>query len=281
MTRMWRALAQAQENGEAVCLLTIVSTAGSTPQRPGARMLVFADGRTLGTIGGGCLEAELARRARRALENGRPELLAFDLTPDQAGEDGLVCGGRMQVFIEPVTAPPVLCLFGAGHVAVPLARLARQAGFRVEVVDDRVQFANAERFPEADLILVDDFESAAHKMSLGANTYAVVVTRGHKGDADALALVVGRGLRYVGMLGSRTKAVHVLSQLRERGVEAEHLAAVHTPVGLDLGAETPEEIAVSILAEMIAVRHGLDPSGCRSLKMELPAALAGRRDSAR
>jgi xanthine dehydrogenase accessory factor len=170
----------------------------------------------------------------------------------------------------------VLCILGAGHIAVPLAHLAKRTGFRVEVADDRVQFANAERFPDADRIVVDDFQSAAAQLTLGPNTYGVVVTRGHRGDADALTTLVGRNLRYVGLLGSKVKAVHVLSLLRQRGVLAEQLAAVHTPVGLDIGAEGPEEIAVSILAEMIAVRRGIDPAHCRSLKMDLPAGLLGR-----
>src|SRR5512134_2211249 len=192
-------------------------------------MLVYADGRIFGTIGGGCLEAEMSWRAREAISARRPRLAAYDLTPEQAGEDGLVCGGRMQVFIEPIEAVPVLCLFGAGHVAQPLARLAKACGFRVEVVDDRVKFANAERFPEADRIVVDTFEAGAEKMTLGPSSYAVVVTRGHQGDADALRAVLGRGLRFVGLLGSRPKVVHIFAALEERGVPPEELARVHAP----------------------------------------------------
>src|SRR5512143_1650741 len=172
-------------------MVTVVSTEGSTPQKAGARMLVFGDGRIVGTIGGGCLEAEMSWRAREAIGGRRPRLVSYDLTPDQAGEDGLVCGGRMQVFIEPIEGTPVLCLFGAGHVAQPLARMAKSAGFRVEVADDRVKFANRERFPEADLIVVDEYASAVTRMSLGPNTYAVIVTRGHGGDAAALEAVLG------------------------------------------------------------------------------------------
>src|SRR5687767_15793268 len=149
-------------------------------------MVVYADGRIVGTIGGGCVEAEMTWRARQVIETRRAEVASYDLTPDQAGEDGLVCGGRMQVFIEPIEGTPTLCLFGAGHVAQPLARMAKALGFRVEVADDRVKFANAGRFPDADRILVDDFAAAAAQMTLGRETYAVVVTRGHKGDAEAL-----------------------------------------------------------------------------------------------
>jgi len=264
----------AEAGGERAALVTVVATEGSTPQKAGARMLVHADGRIVGTIGGGCLEAEMTWRAREAIEARRPRLVSYDLTPDQAGEDGLVCGGRMQVFIEPIEAVPVLCLFGAGHVAQPLARMAKACGFRVELVDDRVKFANAERFPEADLIVVDEFAAGAGKMTLGSSSYAVVVTRGHKGDADALRAVLGRGLRFVGLLGSRPKVVHIFSALKELGVAPEELARVHAPLGIEIGAETPDEIAVSILAEMIAVRRGVDPSQMRSMKMELRGRLS-------
>lgn len=273
MSEVLEAALQAEREGEPAALVTVVSTEGSTPQKAGARMLVFPDGRIVGTIGGGCVEAEMMLRARRAIERRRPELAGYDLTPEQAGEDGLVCGGRMQVFIEPVEGQPTLCLFGAGHVAQPLAHLAKLAGFRVEVVDDRLKFANAARFPEADLVLVDDFAAGAARMTLGRNSYAVVVTRGHKGDGEALAAVVGRGLRYVGLLGSKPKMVHIFSALLAAGVPAAELAQVHTPVGLDIGAQTPEEIAVSILAEMIAVRRGVDPGRAGSLKAELPGRL--------
>src|SRR5262245_36388512 len=156
-------------------------------------MVVYPDGRIVGTIGGGCVEAEMAWRARQVVESRRPQMAEYDLTPDQAGEDGLVCGGRMQVFIEPIEGTPTLCLFGAGHVAQPLARMAKAAGFRVEVADDRIKFASAERFPEADQVVVDGFTAAAARMTLGPNSYAVVVTRGHGGDAEALAAVLGKG----------------------------------------------------------------------------------------
>ena len=273
MREVLEAVLRAEATGEQAALVTVVATEGSTPQKAGARMLVRADGSQVGTIGGGCVEAEMSRRARQVLASRRPQLAGYDLTPEQAGEDGLVCGGRMQVFIEPIEGQPTLCLFGAGHVAQPLAHLAHLAGFRVEVLDDRPRFASAQRFPEAERVVVDDFTTGAAQLTLGPNTYAVVVTRGHKGDAEALRSVLGRGLRYVGLLGSRPKMVHVFQALVEQGLRLEELEQVHTPVGLDIGAQTPEEIAVSILAEMIAVRRGVDPARSRSLKAELPGRL--------
>ena len=279
MSDVLQAALEAGARGERAALVTVVATEGSTPQKAGARMLVHADGRIVGTIGGGCLEAEMTSRARAAIEGRKPRLVSYDLTLEQAGEDGLVCGGRMQVFIEPIEGTPVLCLFGAGHVAQPLARMAKACGFRVELADDRVKFANAQRFPEADLIVLDDFPAAAEKMTLGPYSYAVVVTRGHKGDGEALRAVLGRGLRFVGLLGSRPKVVHIFAALQEQGVATEELASVHAPLGLEIGAQTPDEIAVSILAEVIAVRRGVDPALARSMKMDLPGRLSAGRNS--
>jgi len=273
MKDVFEATLRAAQQGEAAALVTVTATQGSTPQKAGAKMVVYADGRIVGTIGGGCVEAEMTWRARHAIETRRPELVGYDLTPDQAGEDGLVCGGRMQVFIEPIEGTPTLCLFGAGHVAQPLARLAKGVGFRVEVADDRIKFANRERFPDADLVIVEGFAAAATQMTLGGATYAVVVTRGHRGDADALAAVLGRGLRFVGLLGSKPKMVHVLAELEERGLPAEALAEVHCPLGVEIGAATPEEIAVSILAEIIAVRRGVRPEAVRPMRAELPGRM--------
>jgi xanthine dehydrogenase accessory factor len=263
----------AEQAGQPAALVTVVATEGSTPQKAGAKMLVHADGRIVGTIGGGCVEAEMIWRARQVIETRQAQLAACDLTPDQAGEDGLVCGGRMQVFIEPIEGTPTLCLFGAGHVAQPLARLARGAGFRVEVVDERVKFANRERFPDADMLLVDGFAAAAARLTLTRNSYAVVVTRGHKGDADALQAVLGKGLRFVGLLGSKPKLVHVLTELEDRGLAREALAEVRCPIGIEIGATTPEEIAVSILAELIAVRRGVEPDAIRPMRVQLPGRL--------
>jgi xanthine dehydrogenase accessory factor len=277
MKDVFSAALQATQNGEPAALVTVISTEGSTPQKAGAKMVVYADGRIVGTIGGGCVEAEMTWRARQAIEERRSQLASYELTADQAGEDGLICGGRMEVFIEPIESTPTLCLFGAGHVAQPLARMAKAAGFRVEVADDRVKFANRDRFPDADLVIVEDFVAAADKMTLGRNSYAIVVTRGHKGDEDALAACLPRGLRFLGLLASRPKFVHIAAALEERGFSPEALATIHAPLGLQLGAVTPEEIAVSVLAEMIAVRRGVAPAEVRSLKMELPGRMRAVR----
>jgi len=273
MRKILEAASAAERNGEPAAFVTVVATRGSTPQKVGAKMLVFADGRLVGTIGGGCVEAEMIRRARLAIDLHEPQMASYDLTPDQAGEDGLVCGGRMEVFIEPIQSVPTLLLFGAGHVAQPLARLAHAVGFRVEVADDRPKFANSNRFPDAAKVVVESPGAAAASLSLGRSGYAVIVTRGHKGDADALEAVVGRGLRFVGLLGSKAKLVHVVAELEDRGVAPAALAEIRCPLGIEIGAETPEEIAVSILSEMVAVRRGVAPAEIRPMRAELPGRM--------
>jgi xanthine dehydrogenase accessory factor len=243
-------------SGETVALVTIVRAQGSTPQRVGAKMLVYADGRTVGTIGGGCYEHDAFGKAREAIASGRSSLVKYELSDDFAEENGLICGGQMEVYIEPLTAAPRLYIIGAGHVGWHLARLAHEAGFRVHVLDDREKFASADRFPEAAEVIVDDIPAWLASASLPSGAYVTVVTRGHQHDLSALRALVNRELRYLGMIGSRAKVTRVHEALALEGVAADALRRVHAPIGLDIGAVTPAEIAVSILAEMIAVRHG-------------------------
>jgi xanthine dehydrogenase accessory factor len=244
------------KRAEDVALVTIVATNGSTPQRVGAKMLVYADGRTVGTIGGGCYENDAFWKARTALETRKPARVKYELDDDFAQENGLVCGGQMEVFIEPIEPPPAVYIIGAGHVGFYLARFAHEAGFQVHVVDDREAFANRERFPDATDVVVDDVPGWLAGASLPASAYVVIVTRGHRHDLDALRAVVDRDLRYVGLIGSRAKVARIYDALVADGVAPERLAHVHAPIGLDLGAVTPQEIAVSITAELIAVRRG-------------------------
>jgi xanthine dehydrogenase accessory factor len=250
------ALLGALERGEAAALVTIVSAQGSTPQRVGAKMLVFADGRTVGTIGGGCYENDALWKAKESLQTRKPQLIRYDLTDDFAEESGLICGGQMQVYIEPVEPPPHLYIVGAGHVGQHLARMARSAGFHTHVLDDREKFANRERFPEADEIIVDSIPDWLHRVELSPNAYVVVVTRGHRHDLDALRALAARDLRYIGLIGSKAKVKRIYDALTAEAMPLECLGRVHAPIGLDIGAVTPEEIAVSILGELIAVRRG-------------------------
>jgi xanthine dehydrogenase accessory factor len=255
---VFAAVADALDRGEAAALVTIVSTTGSTPQRVGAKMLVFGDGRIVGTIGGGCYENDAFGKAREAIRSRRPQLVHYELDDDFAQETGLICGGQMDVYIEPIEPSPELFVIGAGHVGLHLARLAHEVGFRVHVVDDREKFANAERFPTAVEIVVDDIPAWIARANLPPHAYAVIVTRGHTNDLEALRALAPRELRYLGLIGSRAKVARIYEALVDDQMAPDALARVHAPIGLDIGAVTPQEIAVSILAELIAVKHGKD-----------------------
>ncbi|MGE3509099.1 MAG: XdhC family protein [Vicinamibacterales bacterium] len=253
---VFAAVAEALERGEPAALVTIVSTIGSTPQRVGAKMLVFADGRTVGTIGGGCYENDAFWKAREAIGHRRPQLVKYELSDDFAQETGLICGGQMEVYIEPIEPSPELYVVGAGHVGYELARLAQTCGFKIHVIDDREKFANRERFPDADEVIADDIPAWLERTQLPAHAYVVIVTRGHTNDLEALRALAPRDFRYLGLIGSRAKVARIYDALRDEGMPVERLTRVHAPIGLDIGAVTPQEIAVSILAELIAVKHG-------------------------
>ena len=268
---VFRSLVRALDAGERTALVTIVSTSGSTPQRVGARMLVYEDGRTVGTIGGGCYEHDASGKAREAIRLARPQLARYSLNEELAAESGLICGGVMDVFIEPVVPTPDLYLLGAGHVSMEIARVASATGFQVHVVDDRDKFANADRFPGAE-VLVDDIPTWLKSASLPPDAFVAVVTRGHRHDFEAVRELAGRPLRYLGLIGSRAKVQRVFEALEGEGVAPAALAAIHAPIGLDIGAVTPAEIAVSIVAELVAVRSGRIAEGhvaAASLKASL------------
>jgi xanthine dehydrogenase accessory factor len=273
---VFAALAEALARGEEVALVTITGATGSTPQRVGAKMLVYADGRMVGTIGGGCYEDDAFWKAREAIKARRPVSLKYELSDDFAEESGLICGGQMEVFIEPVEPSPDVYIFGAGHVGHSLARMAHDAGFRVHVIDDREKFAAVDRFPAAVDVIVDDIPAWLASHQLPRTAYAVIVTRGHRHDLDALRALAPADVRYVGLIGSRAKVKRIYDALRDEGVAAETLRKVHAPIGLDIGAVTPQEIAVSILAELIAVKHGkVDAHGATAVSMRWTGALKG------
>jgi xanthine dehydrogenase accessory factor len=253
---VFEALNRALERGEDAALVTIVSANGSTPQRVGAKMLVFPDGRMVGTIGGGCYENDAFWKAKEAIQTRKPQLVKYDLNDDFAQENGLVCGGQMQVYIEPLESTPRLYVVGAGHVGYNLAKLAATIGFKIHVLDDREKFANQERFPEAESVVVETIPAWLQSADIPSSSYVVIVTRGHTYDLDALRSLAKRDLRYLGLIGSKAKVKRIYDALLEEGMPAEYLQRVHAPVGLDIGAVSPEEIAVAILAELIAVRRG-------------------------
>lgn len=253
---VFEAVADALQRGEPAALVTIIRAQGSTPQRVGAKMLVFPDGRTVGTIGGGCYENEAFWKARTAIESRQPVIAKYELADDIAEDSGLICGGQMEVYIEPLEPAPALYLVGAGHVAFHLAQAAHTVGFRLHVIDDREKFANSERFPHAEEIVVESMPEWLAQAELPPHAYVVILTRGHRHDLEALRALAPKQLRYLGLIGSQAKVARIYEALEGGGISAEKLRKVHAPVGLDLGAVTPQEIAVSILAELIGVKYG-------------------------
>ena len=243
--------------GETVGLATIVETKGSTPGEVGAKMLVGKDGLIAGTIGGGITEAKVIEEVKQSLKEGKGKLITCHLTKEQAAlDEGAICGGDMKVFIDVLQPKEEMLIFGAGHIAVCVSRLAKMVGFKVTVVDSRKEFANQDRFPEADEIIVEDLEKALNHIKITSSTYIIIVTRGHLQDQDVLASVIKSEAAYIGMIGSRKKNATVFQRLVEQGISKEELDKVHAPIGIDIKAQTPEEIAISIIAEIIQVRRG-------------------------
>jgi xanthine dehydrogenase accessory factor len=253
---IYEQIVQLRREGRRAALATIVNVRGSIPSFETAKMLVRDDGTILGTIGGGCVEAEVWQAAREVMQEEKPRTLSFNLNNNPKYDTGLVCGGTLEVFIEPILPVSTLYLFGAGHVNHSIYRVARVAGFEVVVVDDRELYANRERFPEARDVYADDFERTLAQLAPSENSYLVISTRGHRDDMRVLRWAVATPARYIGMIGSERKVITTFKELEREGIAAERLAKVYAPMGLDLGAITPEEIAVSVCAELIAIRRG-------------------------
>jgi xanthine dehydrogenase accessory factor len=222
-------------------------------------MLVLADGTLIGTIGGGRVEKEVVDAAQALLAEGaaaRPKLLRYHLTHELA----MCCGGEMEILLEPMVPEPPLLVCGGGHVARALVPLARSVGFAPIVVDDLEELANAQRFPDA-LRLIDSFDVRDWTdVPLDDRSYAVIVTRDHAQDQALLEQLIGRELAYLGLIGSRRKVAMFKQRLIARGVPEERLQRLRAPIGLDIGAQTPEEIAVAIVAELIQTRAQRRPS---------------------
>lgn len=241
--------------GERVVLATVVATRGSTPRQPGARMLVLADGSIRGTVGGGVRESEIVAAARELHRRGGSRLLAVDFEEGLAGGPAPVCGGHMEVFVEAIDAAHRVVIAGAGHVGYFLHRFLALLEVRTVVVDPRAEFATRERFPGAEVRVVE-FEEALAGLALSAADGVVIVTKGHEHDECVLRQALATSAGYLGMIGSRRKVAAVFERLRAAGVSEQDLARVHAPVGLAIGAETPAEIAIAIAAEIIAAFRG-------------------------
>jgi len=262
---LYREIVRLREAGEPAALATIIATHGSTPGKESMKMLVRADGTFVGTVGGGCLEADVFEAALEVMRTEKPRRLLFRLNERDYPNSGLYCGGTVEVYVEPLT-DPTLFLLGAGHVSHALSRIAREAGFRVIVGDDRGEFALRERFPDAHEVLCAPWSQLASRGEIGEFSYVVVVTRGHHDDQSVLEALhrAGRSPKYLGLIGSRAKWAVLSRKLREAGVSEEWIARVRTPMGLPIGARSHGEIAVSVVAEMIRLRRGAAPTAAES-----------------
>ncbi len=259
--------------GRRGALATIVHTNGSIPSYESSRMLVREDGTIAGTIGGGCVEAEVWAAAKEVMQKEAPQKMVFHLNNEASYDNGLICGGTLEVFVEPILPQPVVYLFGGGHVSMAVAKAANATGFGIGVVDDREAFANKERFPMA-LEIYTSYEEAFEKIRPNASSYLVIVTRGHKEDMRVLAWAVRTEARYLGMIGSKRKVLSVYRALKNEGYQPKEFERVYAPMGLEIGALSPEEIAVSIAAELVAVRRNAANAEHKKLKQEAHPAAA-------
>ena len=263
MDDIYEAIAKLRRRGEKAVLATIVSTRGSAPRKEGAKMLVQADGKIIGTIGGGSIEHQAYQDALKIIAGNESKLAHYELTNDDASKEGMTCGGIVDVFLEPIKPLPALLIFGGGHISFFLARIGKMVDFHITIIDDRPEFANAERFPEADETIAEGISSVTRRLDIKGSSYIVIVTRGHQKDTSVLEWAVTTPAAYIGMIGSKRKIHLAFEFLKTKGITQEQLERVHAPIGLSIGAETPEEIAVAIMAEIIQVRHQLTETKLR------------------
>jgi xanthine dehydrogenase accessory factor len=257
---IFQAITTANQQDRQFVLATVVQSLGPAPREAGARMLIFADGTTIGTIGGGAVEKRVMEEAKTLMNAEAPRLFEYDLARDL----NMKCGGRMSIFLEPMNSGPKLIIFGAGHIGQALCEIASILDFQVTVVDNRPEFATNERLPHARQIIAKPYTDALKDLTFTNNSFIVIVTHGHAHDQDILEYCSQQPFRYLGVIGSRNKAQGMLNHLREKGVAPETVERVHSPIGLDIGANTPEEIVIAIVAEMIAVKNDVKAA---SLKM--------------
>src|SRR5579862_4538671 len=261
--------------GQKCALATIVDVRGSIPSYESAKLLVREDGSMTGTIGGGCVEAEVWNAAREVIETEKPKHLTFNLGQDAAYDNGLICGGQLDVFVEPIIPPPSAIVFGAGHISKSLCQVLSMAGFSTTIIDNRESFANRDRFPQAYEIFAEEYEEVFPKLTIHESTYVIIVTRGHRDDMRVLRWAATTQARYVAMIGSKRKVISVVKELEKEGLSREQLDRIYAPMGLEIGAISPEEIAIAVAAEMIAVRRN-PSSNWRALSMSIFAGESAR-----
>lgn len=261
---VYEGIQEIRKSGVSGVLATVTGLRGSSPGALGSKMLIASDGRTWGTVGGGCVDGQVYAELEEVIRTERPKSFTLDLRENDDPDHGLICGGLVDVFLEPiVTTRLIIC--GSGHIAHALAPLALSLDFEVSVMDDRERFLNAERYPGCQLLL-GEFEELLAKETAPEGAYVAIVTRGHKYDQECLEWALSQPRpRYVGLVGSRSKIHAIVQRAAAKGIPEELLAQVRAPIGLDIGSVTVEEIAVSIAAELIAVRRR-GPEASRVLK---------------
>ena len=254
METIYQAAAQLQLDHKSGALCTIIDSSGSTPRHQGSKMLVFEDGKFIGTVGGGEVEIRVIQEALAAQEDGKPRFLKYSMVDPKQGDPG-VCGGTLEVYVEPILPDPLVLLIGGGHVGKAVVHLAKWMGFRVAVSDDRAEFCNKESNPDADEFYPVLMEDLSRHLKFNKQTYIILTTRGANVDIDGLPNILDQPFAYLGIIGSKRRWAVTQKALLEKGIDAEKLAKVHSPIGLELKAETPEEIAVSIMAEILMLKN--------------------------
>ena len=254
MTSIHQALAELEKNNEAAALCTVVKSEGSTPRHTGSKMLVYSDGKFIGTVGGGELESRVIKAALDSLNNAKAQTLSYTMADPARGDPG-VCGGTVEVFVEPILPPATVVVIGGGHVGKAVVHLAKWLGFRVAVSDDREEFCNPESVPGADAYYPVAMAELPNQLKVTHQTYLVITSRGSGVDVAGMPSLLESGAAYIGVIGSKRRWLTTVKALKEKGVAEEKIARVHSPMGIELNAETPEEIAVSIMAEILMLRN--------------------------
>ena len=253
MNKIYQALSEIEKNNESAALCTVVKSIGSTPRHVGSKMLVYPDKKFVGTVGGGDLENRVLNEALLAMDDGQTRLLSYTMADPARGDPG-VCGGTVEVFVEPILPPATIVVIGAGHVGKAVVHLAKWLGFRVAVSDDRPEFCNPEATPGADAYYPVPMGELPEYLKINNRTYIVITSRGSSIDAQGLPGLLESDAAYVGVIGSKRRWLTTVKALKAQGVSEEKIAGVRSPIGLELNAETPEEIAISILAEILMLK---------------------------
>src|SRR5512134_3299547 len=262
MASIYQALSELEKNNESAALCTVVKSEGSTPRHVGSKMLVYPDGKFIGTVGGGELENRVLKAALESMKSSEAQNLSYTMADPSRGDPG-VCGGTVEVFVEPILPPATIVVIGAGHVGKAVVHLAKWLGFRVAVSDDRPEFCNPEAVPGADAYYPVEMGKIPEQLKINKRTYIVITSRGANVDVVGLPGLLESNPAYIGVIGSRRRWLTTVKGLKEKGVSEEKIARVHSPMGLELNAETPEEIAVSIMAEVLMLK---DRGTGRSMK---------------